>query len=151
SATSQFYFNLADNKFLDDAKARPGYCVIGKVVEGMDIVDRIGKVKTNKVGELENVPDADVVILSARIETPSEPGWFQLFNGKDLTGWRAITDDKGVDAAKAWLVKGETLTCLGEPLGALHSVKSYRNYVLRFDVQFLKERGLAGSPAKIQI
>jgi hypothetical protein len=48
-------------------------------------------------------------------------------------------------------VKGDLLTCLGEPIGALHSVKTYKNYVLRFDVQFHEERGLAGSPAKIQV
>ena len=46
SATAQFFINVADNKFLDKAGRNPGYAVFGKVVEGMDIVDRIKAVKT---------------------------------------------------------------------------------------------------------
>src|SRR5262245_17377675 len=48
SATSQFYINVVDNQRLDRAQAfdKVGYCVFGKVVEGMDVVDKIKKVKT---------------------------------------------------------------------------------------------------------
>jgi cyclophilin family peptidyl-prolyl cis-trans isomerase len=76
SATAQFYINVADNKFLDRANARDkvGYCVFGKVIEGMDIVDKIKAVKTGsskfktKLGdaEFENVPETDVVIKSIK-------------------------------------------------------------------------------------
>jgi peptidyl-prolyl cis-trans isomerase B (cyclophilin B) len=66
SATSQFYINVKDNDFLDKAKDpdNVGYCVFGKVIEGMDIVDKIFVVKTNK----EEIPLADVVIKSVRVE-----------------------------------------------------------------------------------
>src|SRR5262249_12947279 len=48
SATAQFFINTKDNDFLDRAKARDkvGYCVFGKVIEGMDVVDKIRRVKT---------------------------------------------------------------------------------------------------------
>lgn len=68
SATSQFFINLADNSRLDQAKSpdKVGYCVFGKVVSGMDVVDAIAKVKTGQNGGHSNVPVEDVVIKSVR-------------------------------------------------------------------------------------
>ena len=69
SATSQFFINLADNVFLDHKSNSPaefGYCVFGKVVEGLDVVDTIGKVKTSTVGHSGDVPVEPVVIKSIR-------------------------------------------------------------------------------------
>ena len=70
SATAQFYVNVKDNDFLDKAKAedRVGYCVFGKVVEGMDVVDKIKAVKTTTKGGHGDVPVTDVVITSVRRE-----------------------------------------------------------------------------------
>lgn len=53
SATSQFFINTVDNDFLDRAKSRDGvgYAVFGKVVEGHEVVDKLGKVKTNSRDE----------------------------------------------------------------------------------------------------
>ncbi len=64
SATAQFFINVADNRGLDD-RASP-YCVFGKVVEGMDVVDKIKAVSTGRRGPHENVPVQDVMIVSAR-------------------------------------------------------------------------------------
>ena len=58
SATSQFYFNLADNLFLDKSDISYGYAVFGKVVEGQSVVDAIGAVVTNT----ENLPVETIVI-----------------------------------------------------------------------------------------
>ncbi len=68
SATAQFFINVKDNPFLDPAKftGRAGYCVFGKVIEGMDVVDKIGKVRTKSVGAFRDVPSEDVVIESIR-------------------------------------------------------------------------------------
>jgi cyclophilin family peptidyl-prolyl cis-trans isomerase len=69
SATSQFFINVKDNPFLDHKDRTPagwGYCVFGKVVAGMDVVDRIKAVKTRAAGAYHDVPVEDVVILSAR-------------------------------------------------------------------------------------
>ncbi len=65
SATAQFFINVEDNEDLDhtgeDAETF-GYCVFGQVVEGMDTVDKIRKLKTKAVGEHGNVPVDSVLI-----------------------------------------------------------------------------------------
>src|SRR5262249_49854819 len=68
SATSQFFINVKDNNFLDRAKARDGvgYAVFGKVIEGLDVVDKIKGVQTGNQGGHQNVPVQDVVIRSVR-------------------------------------------------------------------------------------
>jgi peptidyl-prolyl cis-trans isomerase A (cyclophilin A) len=65
SATSQFYINLADNTELDHRGFSPddfGYAVFGRVLEGMDAVDRIGAVKTGSRDGMDNVPVTPVLI-----------------------------------------------------------------------------------------
>lgn len=67
SATSQFFINTVNNDFLNyRSPSQPGYAVFGKVVEGMDVVDAIEKVKTQNVGMNENVPVEAVTIISAK-------------------------------------------------------------------------------------
>ena len=66
SATSQFSINLADNAFLDHGGRDFGYAVFGKVVRGMDVVDRIARVRTGKRGMHQNVPVEPVLIESAK-------------------------------------------------------------------------------------
>ena len=71
SATSQFFINMVDNDFLDFRAPTPshfGYCVFGKVTEGMEVVDKIAKVKTGRRGMHADVPEENVVILDAVIE-----------------------------------------------------------------------------------
>ena len=68
SGTSQFYVNLADNIALDPSPARWGYAVFGRVIEGMDVVDRIASVATGSSGEFqEDAPLQPVVITTARV------------------------------------------------------------------------------------
>ena len=65
SATSQFFINLVDNDFLDFTSPTPqgfGYAVFGCVTDGMDVVDRIAKVKTGFSGPHQNVPEEAIVI-----------------------------------------------------------------------------------------
>jgi peptidyl-prolyl cis-trans isomerase B (cyclophilin B) len=63
SATAQFFINVVDNSHGLD---KPRYCVFGKVVEGMDVVDKIKGVPTGRKGPHENVPVQDVKIVSVR-------------------------------------------------------------------------------------
>jgi peptidyl-prolyl cis-trans isomerase A (cyclophilin A) len=63
SATSQFFVNVKNNRNLDAMGG--GYAVFGKVIEGMDIIDNIRKVKTGRKGPHGNVPLKTVVIKSA--------------------------------------------------------------------------------------
>ncbi len=65
SATSQFFINVKNNSFLDKASAQDGvgYAVFGKVVEGMDVVNKIEKVQTGR----SDVPNEPVVIKSVTV------------------------------------------------------------------------------------
>jgi peptidyl-prolyl cis-trans isomerase B (cyclophilin B) len=70
SASAQFFINVADNDFLNHSSPTPqgwGYAVFGKVVEGLDVVDKIKKVKTGSKGFHQDVPADDVVIEKAVI------------------------------------------------------------------------------------
>jgi peptidyl-prolyl cis-trans isomerase A (cyclophilin A)/peptidyl-prolyl cis-trans isomerase B (cyclophilin B) len=72
SSDCQFYINLYDNEALDPNKTRWGYAVFGKVVDGMDVVDRIGNVPTGARGNFkEDAPLQPVVI--ERIERVAGP------------------------------------------------------------------------------
>lgn len=69
SATSQFFINTADNDFLNHRGETPdafGYAVFGRVTEGMDVVDKIEKVKTGRKGHHDDVPVTPVVIQSIK-------------------------------------------------------------------------------------
>jgi peptidyl-prolyl cis-trans isomerase A (cyclophilin A) len=68
SATSQFFVNLKDNDFLDHRSGNYGYAVFGKVTAGMDVIDKIAKVKTGRVKGFDDAPLETVEILSARRE-----------------------------------------------------------------------------------
>lgn len=70
SATSQFFINLQDNSFLDAANSRDGngYTVFGKVVSGMEVVDRIRAVPTGRKGAYENVPLQPVSIVRVQLK-----------------------------------------------------------------------------------
>ncbi len=68
SATAQFFINLVDNEFLNHSEPSMqgwGYCVFGKVVEGMESVDKIAKVKTKSAGVHDDVPVDMVMITGA--------------------------------------------------------------------------------------
>ena len=62
TATSQFFINVVDNKFLDNSNRNFGYCVFGKVISGMDVVDKIRKVKTGTQGPYGDVPVETIII-----------------------------------------------------------------------------------------
>ncbi len=70
SATSQFFINLVDNAFLDYSGPDPrtfGYAVFGKVTDGMDVVDRIAKVKTGAFGMHRDVPEEPILIKKVHV------------------------------------------------------------------------------------
>ena len=68
SATAQFFVNLKDNDFLDHkpgSSSTYGYAVFGRVSEGMDVVDKIAKVKTGSRRGHQDVPVEDVLVTAA--------------------------------------------------------------------------------------
>jgi cyclophilin family peptidyl-prolyl cis-trans isomerase len=75
SATSQFYINVADNRDLDHTGFTPrdfGYAVFGRVLSGMDVVDRIASVATHTAADMDDVPVEAVMIKGIR-ELPKAP------------------------------------------------------------------------------
>jgi peptidyl-prolyl cis-trans isomerase B (cyclophilin B) len=72
SGTSQFFFNLGDNAFLDhqatdgdaDDEDVPGYCVFGEIVEGLDVMDKMGSVTVEDRDGFEKTPSAPLVVTS---------------------------------------------------------------------------------------
>ena len=69
SATSQFFINVKDNDFLDyTGQGGPGYCVFGKVIEGQDVVDKIGKLKTKVKNGMGDIPIKTVKINSIKVK-----------------------------------------------------------------------------------
>ena len=69
SATSQFFINLKDNTHLNPSGGGFGYAVFGKVIEGMDVVESIAKVKTGNKGPFSNIPLQTISVKSARVLT----------------------------------------------------------------------------------
>jgi peptidyl-prolyl cis-trans isomerase A (cyclophilin A) len=70
SATAQFFINTVDNAFLDQPNSRDGngYAVFGKVVAGMEVVEKIRGVPTQSAGPHQNVPVKPVLIRKATLE-----------------------------------------------------------------------------------
>jgi len=69
SSTSMFFINVADNPTLDHKGDEPeeyGYCVFGKVIEGMDVVDKIAKTPTKPVDQFPRMPSQRIAIQSVR-------------------------------------------------------------------------------------
>ncbi|WP_250658461.1 peptidylprolyl isomerase [Alkalimarinus coralli] len=62
SASSQFFINVANNNFLDYSSQSMGYASFGKVIDGMDVVDKIATVKTTRRNMHANIPVDPVVI-----------------------------------------------------------------------------------------
>lgn len=67
SATAQFFINHKDNSFLNASSGDAGYAVFGKVIEGMDVLDKIAQVATTTKSGHQNVPVQSVIIKTMRV------------------------------------------------------------------------------------
>src|ERR1700692_3153255 len=74
SGNSQFYVDISDNPDLDPVATRWGYAVFGRVVEGMDVVDRIGAVATGSVGPFKSDAPLKPVIIQKIVEIDARAG-----------------------------------------------------------------------------
>jgi peptidyl-prolyl cis-trans isomerase A (cyclophilin A) len=66
SATSQFFVNLKDNDFLDYRPGQHGYAVFGRIVDGMEVIDKIAAVRTGRRSGYTDAPMEDVIVNTAR-------------------------------------------------------------------------------------
>ena len=78
SATSQFFINLVDNPFLDQPRDGAGYAVFGQVVKGLDVLDKIGAVKTSPQGMHGDVPNEPIIINAVTRVSDEEAAELQL-------------------------------------------------------------------------
>ncbi len=70
SATAQFFINLTNNDFLnhkDNSSSGFGYAVFGEVIDGMDVVDSIGKTRTHAFGMFRDVPIKEIIIKNMSV------------------------------------------------------------------------------------
>ena len=76
-------------------------------------------------------------LLLAAVASAEEPAATPLFNGKDLTGWKAVTKDAKLDAKETWTVlPGGVLKCSGKPTGYLATEAEYADYTLRLEWRY---------------
>src|SRR5574340_535877 len=76
SATAQFFINVANNSFLNFTAPTPqgyGYCVLGRVVQGTEVVDKIAAIPTTSVGPLANLPKKAVIIERMKVVPQATP------------------------------------------------------------------------------
>lgn len=76
SATAQFFINVENNDFLNHVDNTPrgyGYAVFGRVIEGMDVVDKIRAVPTGRLSMFEDVPKEPVTIIKATVLSGNTP------------------------------------------------------------------------------
>ena len=72
----------------------------------------------------------------------AEKGWTELFNGKDLDGWKFHLGREGGENEGTFTVKDGVMICSGKPAGYIYTPKSYSNYTLQFELAFKKPEGL---------
>ena len=83
SGTSQFFINVADNAFLDQPRDGSGYAVFGRVVKGMDVVEKIRLVPTGNKRGMGDVPIEPVVIKKVTVLKPEEAEKLELVKSDD--------------------------------------------------------------------
>jgi len=74
---------------------------------------------------------------AAPAEDSKDEGFTDLFNGKDLKGWKFQMPGKA-DPEKTWSVKEGTIVCTGKPDAYFYTEKSFKNYILRYDWKYTK-------------
>ncbi|MBC8868079.1 MAG: DUF1080 domain-containing protein [Planctomycetes bacterium] len=101
------------------------------------------------------IAPASVLILMVMLAGPrflpaqetAEEGWADLFNGKDLDGWKFHLGKEGADNNGTYTIKDGILICSGSPSGYMYTEKSFGNYTLQFELAFKRPDGLADDSA----
>ncbi|MBI3410232.1 MAG: DUF1080 domain-containing protein [Planctomycetes bacterium] len=105
--------------------------------------------------EYSNMPTSGIIALQFSARSPPREvafrnfkftdlkgDFYHLFDGKTLNGWKAVLTDVKADPKKTFLVKDGTLVVTGKPTGNVHTVGSYKNYVVRFEWRFKRPADL---------
>ncbi len=85
------------------------------------------------------VGQTDKSKVAAEVALAPEPGWIDLFNGKDLNGWVDVNT-----SPETWTVKDGLLICSGHPIGVMRSKKQYENFILVVEWRHMEPGGNSG-------
>ena len=77
--------------------------------------------------------------FAAQALAGDDKGFVELFNGRDLAGWKTIVQGGKEDDGKVFSVKESVIVVSGKPAGYFYTEKSYKNYILRYDWKFIKD------------
>ncbi|MFA6564161.1 MAG: DUF1080 domain-containing protein [Verrucomicrobiia bacterium] len=77
------------------------------------------------------------------------PGAFELFNGKDLAGWKSFVDDPKVTQGQVWSARDGVIVCKGEPMGYLYTEQQFTNFKLEVEYRWAGKPGNSGLFARI--
>jgi len=94
-------------------------------------------VKQKSVTVIVPVTEANLALAK---KVGDDKGFVDLFNGKDLKGWKIYLTDQKADPAKTVVVKDGEIQVSGEPFGYLYTEKSYKNYVIRYSWRYPKDQ-----------
>ncbi len=94
SATAQFFINLDDNRVLDHGVESFGYCVFGRVIKGMAVVDRMAPVELAPFRQFTHLPKDDILIVAARTLKVSEFVEPERLDTPDDEGAKKLDDEK---------------------------------------------------------
>lgn len=83
--------------------------------------------------------------------TPLPKGWVELFNGRDLTGWKPFLADNSADPATVWSVSNGVLICEGKPAGYIATTNTYTSFELTLDWRFDAEKGAGNSGVLMRV
>ncbi len=89
--------------------------------------------------EKKAAPPAAAPAKQSAISAASN-GFTDLFNGKDLSGWKVYLKDEKADPSKTFVVKDGAIQVTGEPFGYIYTDKSFKNYVIRYDWTYPKDQ-----------
>jgi hypothetical protein len=137
--STKSHADLPPGMYEIEVVCRPGY-VLAKYEISPDKPGLHSSGMGQQVGPILNLKPGDRITIQVAVEKAlvlvrKEPGWVQLFNGKDLTGWVPLYD-KQKYATAPWDIVEPVLVLKGgkdQPTGYLRTVKHYREFHLRFD------------------
>jgi uncharacterized protein (TIGR03067 family) len=128
----------ADEWFMMEIIAQDDHFIVkinGKVAT--DCRDPLDRARAGHL--VMQVFDADTHVQFKKIEIkelpPSQPGWVQLFNGKDHSGWVVQAEPNAVRPERAWEIVDNVLIARGSPEGYLRTEKAYHRYILEMECQ----------------
>ncbi len=91
------------------------------------------------------------VLVTQTLAQQKQPKEIPLFNGKDLTGWKAFLADPNVKPEEVWSVQDGILICKGTPLGYIYTEKEYRDFILKLEWRWAPDKKPGNSGVLLRV